>query len=90
LSSKTGSKFDVSLGVVVTRKVRLQGNTEESRVGMEAMLRAISQHAKKPVVDQTFAFGKLREALDYLALSMQSGKVYIQHYRCITSRYDKR
>jgi D-arabinose 1-dehydrogenase-like Zn-dependent alcohol dehydrogenase len=71
--------LDVSLGLVVTRKVRLQGITVESRVGMEAMLRAISQHAMKPVIDQTFAFGKLREALDYRALSVQFGNVCIQH-----------
>ena len=71
--------MDVSLGLVVTRKVRLQGIAVESRVGRGAMLRAISQHAMKPVIDQTFAFGKLREVLYYLALSVQFGKVCIQH-----------
>lgn len=75
----SGLKLDVSLGLVVTRKVRLQGITVGSRDGMEAMLRAISQHAIKPVIDRTFAFEKLREALDYLARSVHFGKVCIHH-----------
>jgi hypothetical protein len=44
-----------------------------------AMLRAISQHVMKPVIDQTFAFGKLREVLYYRALSVQFGNLCIQH-----------
>jgi NADPH:quinone reductase-like Zn-dependent oxidoreductase len=75
----SGLKLNVSLGLVVTRKVRLQGITVGSRDGMEAMLRAISQHAIKPVIDRTFAFEKLREALDYLARSVHFGKVCIHH-----------
>jgi NADPH:quinone reductase-like Zn-dependent oxidoreductase len=46
---------------------------------MKAMLRAMSQHAMKPVIDRTFAFEKLREALDYLARSVHFGKVCIRH-----------
>ncbi len=65
----SGLNMDVSLGLIVTRKVRLQGITVGSRDGMEEMMRAISQHAMKPVIDRTFAFEELREALDYLELS---------------------
>ena len=71
--------MDVSLGLIVTRKVRLQGISVGNRDGMEAMMRAISQHAMNPVIDQTFAFEKLREALDYLAHSVHFGKVCIRH-----------
>lgn len=75
----SGLNLDVSLGLIVTRKVRLQGISVGSRDGMEAMMRAISQHAMKPVIDRTFAFEKLREALDYLARGIHFGKVCIQH-----------
>jgi len=75
----SGLNMDVSLGLIVTRKVRLQGITVGNRDGMEAMMRAISQHSLKPVIDRTFAFEKLRDALDYLAHSVHFGKVCIHH-----------
>jgi len=73
----SGLNMDVSLGPIVTRKVRLQGITVGSRDGMEAMMRAISQHAIKPVIDRIFAFEELREALDYLKRSGHFGKICI-------------
>jgi NADPH:quinone reductase-like Zn-dependent oxidoreductase len=75
----SGLNMDVSLGLIVTRKVRLQGITVGNRDGMEAMMRAISQHSLKPVIDRIFAFEKLRDALDYLAHSVHFGKVCIHH-----------
>jgi len=75
----SGANMDLSLGLIVTRKVRLQGITVGSRDGMEAMMRAISQHAMKPVIDRTFAFEELREALDYLARNDHFGKICIRH-----------
>jgi len=75
----SGLNMDVSLGPIVTRKVRLQGITVGSRDGMETMMRAISQHAIKPVIDRIFAFEELREALDYLKCSGHFGKICIHH-----------
>ena len=75
----SGLNMDVSLGLIVTRKVRLQGISVGNRDGFEAMMRAISQHSLKPVIDRTFAFEELREALDYLARSGHFGKVCIHH-----------
>ena len=75
----SGLNMDVSLGLIVIRKVRLQGITVGNRDGMEAMMRAISQHAVKPVIDRTFAFEELREALDYLARGVHFGKICIRH-----------
>jgi NADPH:quinone reductase-like Zn-dependent oxidoreductase len=75
----SGLNMDVSLGLIVIRKLRLQGITVGNRDGMEAMMRAISQHAIKPVIDRTFAFEELRQALDYLARGLHFGKVCIRH-----------
>ena len=75
----SGLNMDVSLGLIVTRKVRLQGISVGNRDGMEAMMQAISLHSLKPVIDRTFAFEKLRDALDYLAHSAHFGKVCIHH-----------
>ena len=75
----SGANMDLSLGLIVTRKLRLQGITVGSRDGMAAMMRAISQHAMKPVIDRTFAFEELRKALDYLAGSGHFGKICIRN-----------
>lgn len=73
----SGLNMEVSLGPIVTRQVRLQGITVGNRDGMEAMLQAISQHTLKPVIDRTFAFEELRDALDYLARGAHFGKICI-------------
>ena len=74
----SGLNIGISLGSIVTRKLRLQGITVGNRDGMEQMMRAISQHALKPVIDRTFAFEELRSALDYLAGGVHFGKVCIR------------
>ena len=75
----SGAKMDAHLGPIVTRKIRLQGITVGNRDGMEGMMRAISQHRLKPVIDRTFAFEELRKALDYLARGVHFGKICIRH-----------
>jgi len=69
----------ISLGQIVIRKVRLQGITVGNRDGIEAMMRAISQHAIRPLIDRTFTFEELKEALDYLACGVHFGTVCIRH-----------
>jgi NADPH:quinone reductase-like Zn-dependent oxidoreductase len=75
----SGSKLNAPLGLVVTRQVRLQGVTVGNRDGFEAMMRAIGQHKLKPVLDRTFAFEQLKEAMAYLRSGAHFGKVLIQH-----------
>jgi D-arabinose 1-dehydrogenase-like Zn-dependent alcohol dehydrogenase len=67
------------LGHIITRQVRLQGVTVGHRDGMEAMLRAMSQHKIVPVTDKVFAFEELKEAMTYLKSGAQFGKVCIAH-----------
>jgi NADPH:quinone reductase-like Zn-dependent oxidoreductase len=74
-----GGTMDARLGLVVTRHVRLQGITVGSRDDFEAMTRAISRHKLRPVVDRTFAFEELHQALDYLASGQHFGKICIRH-----------
>ena len=75
----SGSAMATSLGLIITRQVRLQGITVGHRDGFEAMLRAMAQHRIKPVVDRVFAFGELKEAMAYLKSGVQFGKVCIAH-----------
>jgi NADPH:quinone reductase-like Zn-dependent oxidoreductase len=75
----SGGTAPLPLGLVVTRQVRLQGVTVGHRDGFEAMLRAFEQHRIRPVVDRTFAFEELKEAMAYLKSGAHFGKVCIRH-----------
>lgn len=75
----SGSAMATSLGLIITRQVRLQGVTVGHRDGFEAMLRAIAQHRMKTVVDRVFAFEELKEAMAYLQSGAQFGKVCLAH-----------
>ena len=75
----SGGAMSAPLGLVVTRQVRLQGITVGHRDGMEAMVRAISQHGLKPVIDKVFAFAELKEAMAHLKSGAHFGKICIQH-----------
>ena len=75
----SGSAMATSLGLIITRQVRLQGVTVGHRDGFEAMIRAMNQHKIKSVVDRTFEFEALKEAMAYLKSGAQFGKVCIAH-----------
>jgi NADPH:quinone reductase-like Zn-dependent oxidoreductase len=75
----SGGTMNASLGLVVTRQVRLQGITVGSRDGFEAMARAIGQHRLEPVVDRVFAFEALKDAMAWLKSGSHFGKVCLRH-----------
>lgn len=75
----SGSAMATSLGLIVTRQVRLQGVTVGHRDGFEAMIRAVDQHKLTPIVDRIFAFEELKQAMVYLKSGVQFGKVCITH-----------
>ena len=75
----SGGLLNAPLGLVITRQVRLQGITVGNRDGFEAMLEAIGQHRLKPVLDKTFAFDELKEALGHLKSGAHFGKICLRH-----------
>lgn len=75
----SGGAIAASLGLIITRQVRLQGVTVGHRDGFESMLRAIDQHRVRPVIDRVFAFPELKEAMAYVKSGDQFGKVCIAH-----------
>jgi NADPH:quinone reductase-like Zn-dependent oxidoreductase len=74
----SGVNMGVSLGLIVTRKVRLQGITVGHRDSFEAMTRAMVQHQLKPVIDQVFSFEELKMAMEYLRKGKHFGKICIR------------
>jgi NADPH:quinone reductase-like Zn-dependent oxidoreductase len=73
----SGGRFDIPLGPVVTRHVRLQGITVGHRDGFAAMCAALTAQRIEPVVDRVFPFAELHEALDHLAARRHFGKVCV-------------
>lgn len=59
--------------------VRLQGIFVGSRRMFEDMNRAIESNHMKPVIDKTFAFEEVREALKYLESGSHFGKIVIKY-----------
>ncbi len=74
----SGVNMGVSLGLIVTRKVRLQGITVGHRDSFEAMTRALAQHQVKPVIDRVFSFEELKAAMEYLRQGKHFGKICIR------------
>jgi len=74
----SGVNMGVSLGLIVTRKVRLQGITVGHRDSFEAMTRGLEQHQLKPVIDRVFSFEELKEAMAYLQEGKHFGKICIR------------
>ncbi len=72
-----GAAPELNLPPVVMRDLRLQGVTVGSRDDLAAMFAAVARHRSRPVMDRHFAFGELREALDYLLSGAHVGKVAI-------------
>ncbi len=75
----SGGSVAMSLGLIITRQVRLQGVTVGHRDGFEAMIRSIEQHKVRPIIDRVFGFEELKEAMVYLRSGRQFGKVCIAH-----------
>jgi NADPH:quinone reductase-like Zn-dependent oxidoreductase len=74
----SGLKMEASLGLVVTRQVRLQGITVGHREGFEAMSDAIGQHGLRPVIGRRFAFEDLHAAMDHLRSGGGMGKTVLE------------
>jgi len=71
--SPTGESVEISL--LLHRQVRLCGIYVGSRADFEMMNRAIFQHKLKPVVDEVFSFGDVREALRRMQSGSHFGKL---------------
>ena len=64
---------------VLMKGVRLQGIFVGSRRMFEDMNRAIEANRMKPVIDKTFMFEEVREALKYMESGSHFGKIVIKY-----------
>jgi NADPH:quinone reductase-like Zn-dependent oxidoreductase len=63
---------------VLMKTLHVQGIFVGSRRLFEELNRAVSVARLRPVIDRTFAFGQLREALDYMQSGAHCGKIVIR------------
>ncbi len=74
LAGKGG--FD--LRSILMKTVKMQGIFVGSRQMFEDMNRLICQHNLKPVIDKTFAFDEVKEALEYMESGSHFGKIVVR------------
>lgn len=68
---------DFKLGAAVAMNARLIAISVGSRASFEDMLNAMALHKIKPVVDKSFAFADLIEALEYMRSGGHFGKICV-------------
>jgi NADPH:quinone reductase-like Zn-dependent oxidoreductase len=73
-----GMTAEVDLVTFMGKSARVEAVDVGSREMFEAMNKAITFHAMRPVVDRVFAFTELREALAYLREARHFGKVCLR------------
>lgn len=64
---------------VFMKSIRLQGIFTGSRALFEQMNNAIAVNNLKPIIDRTFAFDEVREALSYMQTGSHFGKIVIKY-----------
>jgi NADPH:quinone reductase-like Zn-dependent oxidoreductase len=72
----TAGEFDPRS--VLMKAVRMQGILVGSRRMFEDMNKAIEGNRLKPVIDKTFAFKEVSEALKYMESGLHFGKIVIR------------
>jgi NADPH:quinone reductase-like Zn-dependent oxidoreductase len=73
-----GSQAEVNPAPVLMRHLRVQGIYVGSRQMFENLLRAITLHKLRPVIDRVFDFEEMREALAYMESAGHVGKICLR------------
>jgi NADPH:quinone reductase-like Zn-dependent oxidoreductase len=74
----TGQTGEINPLPAVMKSIRIQGIFVGSREMFEALNRAVTVHGIRPVIDRSFHFEEVREALHYQASQAHFGKVVIK------------
>ncbi len=74
----SGAAAAIALPLIVMRQLRLQGITVGSRDDFEAMVRAMSRHQLRPIVDRVFTFDQVPAAFAAFEAERPFGKLSIR------------
>ena len=73
-----GAREELLIPLIGSRNIRLQGLAVGSRDALEAMMRAMTLHQIKPVVDRVFPLAEAGAAFEHLAAGRHFGKICIE------------
>lgn len=73
-----GSSKEFNLLPILMQNVRMQGILVGGREAFEDMCRAVAANRLKPVIDKTFGFTELQQAIYYLKSGSHFGKVVVE------------
>jgi NADPH:quinone reductase-like Zn-dependent oxidoreductase len=75
----SGKNFELPVLTVIAKMLRIQGLRVGSKETFLDLLRALSVHQLRPVIDKVFQFSEVKEALRYMESGSHFGKIVIQH-----------
>ena len=78
LGALAGVKAEITTGMILMKRLRIAGILVDSRAAFEAMCRFIGQHRIKPVIDRTYPFERLPEALADMQAGRHFGKIVVE------------
>ncbi len=78
LGALTGLKAQINVGLILMKELHVAGILVGSRSAFEAMNRFIEQHTLKPVIDRTFPFDQLPDALRHMESGRHFGKIVVE------------
>jgi alcohol dehydrogenase len=73
-----GARHDLNVPVVIMKNAHLRGASVGNRDQLVAMIRAMEQHAIRPVIDRTFPLAELADALARLKSGRHVGKICVE------------
>ncbi len=77
LGALTGRQGTVTTGLILMKRLRVCGIMVDSRAAFEAMNRFIAEKRIRPVIDRTFPFDRLVDALRCLEVGEHFGKIVV-------------
>lgn len=78
LGALTGMKAEITTGMILMKRLRIAGIMVDSRTALEDMLRFIEKHAIMPVIERSFPFEQLPDALQLMESGGHFGKIVIE------------
>lgn len=77
IGSLTGVEGPVNIARIFMNRVRVAGILVDSRASFADMVHFLESHHIEPVVDRTFAFGELPQALRHMKSGVHFGKIVV-------------
>ena len=78
LGALTGVKSQVTTGLILMKRLSIRGVYVDSRERFEAMIGFIGESGLQPVIDRTFGFEQLPDALRHMEAGMHFGKIVVE------------